>query len=217
MQDAFKSYTYLNANAESQNLVHYGVPGQKWYERRFQNEDGSLTDEGRRHYGIGDRIRQLRDQDAHGVHDAAREHHEIQQRRKERTRKVAAGIIAVGAAATAIAAYKHVKMTKAKAYSGLLARFTDRNLGSIGGANFQQGLRYARENSKSYSVARQTNRYLKRTGSKISKTSAKRIYSSRRLMERLSKINSGSSNFSRKLNQYRRIRMRNKIFDRLYF
>lgn len=34
-------------------LYHYGVKGQKWGIRRFQNEDGSLTDEGYRHYGYG--------------------------------------------------------------------------------------------------------------------------------------------------------------------
>ena len=32
-------------------LAHFGVLGQKWGIRRYQNEDGTLTDEGRRHYG----------------------------------------------------------------------------------------------------------------------------------------------------------------------
>ena len=34
-------------------LIHYGVPGQKKGIRRYQNEDGSLTPEGREHYGYG--------------------------------------------------------------------------------------------------------------------------------------------------------------------
>lgn len=34
-------------------LAHYGVKGQKHGERRYQNKDGSLTAEGRVHYGIG--------------------------------------------------------------------------------------------------------------------------------------------------------------------
>ena len=34
-------------------LIHYGVPGQKWGARRYQNTDGSLTPEGREHYGYG--------------------------------------------------------------------------------------------------------------------------------------------------------------------
>lgn len=35
-------------------LYHHGIPGQKWGERRFQNEDGSWTPEGRERYGKGD-------------------------------------------------------------------------------------------------------------------------------------------------------------------
>lgn len=31
-------------------LMHYGILGQKWGLRRWQNEDGSLTPEGREHY-----------------------------------------------------------------------------------------------------------------------------------------------------------------------
>lgn len=36
-----------------QELYHYGVPNQKWGKRRWQNPDGSLTEEGRKHYGVG--------------------------------------------------------------------------------------------------------------------------------------------------------------------
>lgn len=39
-------------------LAHEGVKGQKWGIRRYQNPDGSLTAEGRRHYGYGDGTRQ---------------------------------------------------------------------------------------------------------------------------------------------------------------
>ena len=31
-------------------LAHHGVKGQKWGVRRYQNQDGSLTEEGRRRY-----------------------------------------------------------------------------------------------------------------------------------------------------------------------
>lgn len=33
-------------------LYHHGILGQKWGVRRFQNEDGSLTDAGKKRYGI---------------------------------------------------------------------------------------------------------------------------------------------------------------------
>lgn len=32
------------------SLCHHGVKGQKWYIRRFQNPDGSLTDAGKKRY-----------------------------------------------------------------------------------------------------------------------------------------------------------------------
>lgn len=35
-------------------LYHHGILGQKWGVRRYQNKDGTLTAEGRRHYGYGD-------------------------------------------------------------------------------------------------------------------------------------------------------------------
>lgn len=34
-------------------IAHHGIKGQKWGVRRYQNSDGSLTDEGRRRYGFG--------------------------------------------------------------------------------------------------------------------------------------------------------------------
>ena len=36
-------------------LQHHGVKGQKWGQRQYQNEDGSLTALGREHYGYGAR------------------------------------------------------------------------------------------------------------------------------------------------------------------
>ena len=39
---------------ESNYLMHYRTKGSKNGVRRFQNEDGSLTAEGREHYGVGD-------------------------------------------------------------------------------------------------------------------------------------------------------------------
>lgn len=38
----------------SDYLAHHGIKNQKWGQRRFQNYDGSLTNEGRRRYGIGE-------------------------------------------------------------------------------------------------------------------------------------------------------------------
>ena len=35
-------------------LMHHGIKGQKWGQRRFQNPDGTLTAEGRKHYGVAE-------------------------------------------------------------------------------------------------------------------------------------------------------------------
>lgn len=34
------------------SLMHFGIKGQKWGIRRFENEDGTLTEEGKRRYGL---------------------------------------------------------------------------------------------------------------------------------------------------------------------
>lgn len=40
-------------------LYHHGIKGQKWGIRRFQNDDGSLTMQGKRRYGAGKIQREL--------------------------------------------------------------------------------------------------------------------------------------------------------------
>ena len=37
----------------NRNLSHDGIKGMKWGRRRFQNKDGSLTEAGRKRYGVG--------------------------------------------------------------------------------------------------------------------------------------------------------------------
>lgn len=45
------SYEYKAINTPVKgDAMHYGIPGQKWGNRRWQNEDGSLTPEGYEHY-----------------------------------------------------------------------------------------------------------------------------------------------------------------------
>ena len=46
---------YISNQNDSDYLRHFGIQGMKWGQRRYQYEDGSLTPEGRVHYGIGER------------------------------------------------------------------------------------------------------------------------------------------------------------------
>lgn len=51
-KDIAMRWSFLNKEDAYMNrcLVHYGIRGQRWGERRFQNADGSLTPEGRIRY-----------------------------------------------------------------------------------------------------------------------------------------------------------------------
>lgn len=42
---------YINGYPFGNELYHHGIKGQKWGVRRYQNEDGSLTAEGKERYG----------------------------------------------------------------------------------------------------------------------------------------------------------------------
>lgn len=49
------SYSLYGIVFSSNNdLYHYGIKGQKWGERRFQNKDGTLTPAGKERYKTGD-------------------------------------------------------------------------------------------------------------------------------------------------------------------
>lgn len=48
----------------SEELKHYGIKGQKWGRRRYQNSDGSLTPEGKKRYGDSDGDSQRRQLEA---------------------------------------------------------------------------------------------------------------------------------------------------------
>lgn len=43
----------------SDELYHHGIKGQKWGIRRYRNEDGTLTAEGKQRYGTVENIRNM--------------------------------------------------------------------------------------------------------------------------------------------------------------
>lgn len=58
---------------EENYLAHYGINGQKWGIRRYQNEDGTYTPEGRTRYGRGKNV--------------DREHGEVYRKEKQKIEK----------------------------------------------------------------------------------------------------------------------------------
>lgn len=55
-KQALEDYQTMKAaeRKEIEDLQHWGIKGMKWGVRKYQNKDGSLTDEGRKHYGVGE-------------------------------------------------------------------------------------------------------------------------------------------------------------------
>lgn len=51
---------FKNTPPNPKFIAHHGIKGQKWGIRRFQNEDGSYTEEGKRRYGMYDYSKERR-------------------------------------------------------------------------------------------------------------------------------------------------------------
>lgn len=52
---------YITRITESDELIHYGIRGMRWGVRRYQNKDGSLTEEGRKHVNDYEKLNKLRE------------------------------------------------------------------------------------------------------------------------------------------------------------
>ena len=89
MQQSMRQSDILDENENT--LEHYGIEGQKWGLRRYQNEDGTLTEAGRLRYGGKTHVSELDEDELNDLH-AAREY--------QHKKKLAIGIgLGVGAAA----------------------------------------------------------------------------------------------------------------------
>ena len=60
-------------------LAHFGIPGMKWGQRHFQNEDGTLTPEGKARYGVKEAKKELK-----AIRKSSPKIHVLASREKER-------------------------------------------------------------------------------------------------------------------------------------
>lgn len=58
------SYYFGSQEPSFTDIYHHGILGQKWGVRRYQNEDGTLTEEGRKRYGNADKVYSHKEQAA---------------------------------------------------------------------------------------------------------------------------------------------------------
>ena len=109
---------------EDNYLAHYGIKGQKWGLRRFQNEDGTLTAEGRARYlkNMSEKERKIYENMSDGQrryvekmmdqgHDFQTANQRLTQRRNTRASIIAAGT-AVAATAGAMWLTKNASKIK---------------------------------------------------------------------------------------------------------
>lgn len=80
-------YLIGNMVVDSEYLSHWGILGMKWGIRRFQNPDGSLTEEGRRHRGVNDQKESPRHVDSNARKKAKQQAKNLEAARKAKASK----------------------------------------------------------------------------------------------------------------------------------
>ena len=101
----------------STELYHYGVKGQKWGIRRYQNPDGSLTDEGYARYGV--------DPNSGEMSSEGKQLYDEDQRKHDRNKKIGIGVGITAAAGAAVLAGVAWWKSKHKKQNIITAKVSD--------------------------------------------------------------------------------------------
>ena len=101
----------------SNELYHYGIKGQKWGIRRYQNPDGSLTDEGYARYGV--------DPNSGEMSSEGRQLYDEDQRKHNRKKKIGIGVGITAAAGAAVLAGVAWWKSKHKKQNIITAKVSD--------------------------------------------------------------------------------------------
>lgn len=188
-------------------LAHHGIPGQKWGIRRYQNEDGTLTAEGRLRY-----LKQMTNDEliAYSKLSRGSKKHvdnqvgsgksitEALKSGEEREKRKKIAIVAGTSLLMTFAALKYRKIVKAKAYTGVLKSFMKSSDKSIFSKSGREALKISMEqagaSTRTFKDAYAINKRFKAAGINIGRKEANRIYSSRRFMGKMvSKIKDDGS------------------------
>ena len=148
---------YVGAMPVGDHLEHHGIKGMRWGQRRFQNDDGSLTALGRARYGVSNAYGRARSsaRSAYGKVKANREYNgkKVRSFYKKNKKAIKIGAAVAGTAAAAALGYKYRKQIGAAAKR-------------LGGKTFPAGTKRAQflSSVKYKSAMSKMNRTAARTG-----------------------------------------------------
>lgn len=128
----------MNDYIEMHALYHHGIKGQKWGIRRFQNDDGTLTDEGRARYGV-DATGRMSER-GRLLYDSDRQREET--RKSNKVKKIVIGVSAAAMAAAITAGalwYRNKMKRKALASKAGKASAASRAKHKAAGETFLKG------------------------------------------------------------------------------